>query len=97
MVRRGSFKYIHIRNEKGQLFDLENDPGEWNNLCGDPAYAQLEAELRALILERFDPDAIEEELRVSLERRTLLKAANEANDVHWDYSPVFDATRQYCR
>ena len=97
MVRRGPFKYIHIRNETEQLFDLENDPGEWHSLRGDPVYAQLEAELRALILERFDPDAIEEELRLSLERRTLLKAANMANDLHWDYSPFFDATQQYCR
>jgi len=97
MVRRGSFKYIHIRNEQGQLFDLENDPGEWNNLCGLPDYVQLEAELRALILERFDPDAVEVELRLSLERRTLLRAANEANDLHWDYSPFFDAAKQYCR
>jgi choline-sulfatase len=97
MVRRGNYKYVYIHNEKGQLFDLENDPGEWSNLCGSPAYAQLEAELRASILERFDPDAIEAELRVSLERRILLKAANEVNDLHWDYSPFFDATRQYCR
>jgi choline-sulfatase len=97
MVRRGKFKYVYIRNERGQLFDLEEDPGEWRNLCGDPAYAQLEADLRALILSRFDPDAIEEELCLSLERRTLLKAANQANDLHWDYSPFYDATQQYCR
>ena len=97
MVRRADCKYVHIRNEQGQLFDLSADPGEWHNLCGEPAYAQLEAELRALILDRFDPDAVEEELCASLERRTLLKAANEANDLHWDYSPFFDATQQYCR
>jgi choline-sulfatase len=97
MVRRGRFKYVYIRNEEGQLFDLERDPGEWHSLCGDPGYAQVEAELRALILERFDPDAVEEELLLSLQRRALLKAANEANDLHWDYSPFFDATRQYCR
>jgi choline-sulfatase len=97
MVRRGDHKYVYIRNEKGQLFDLQGDPGEWHNLCGDPAHATLEAELRALILERFDSDAVERELQVSLERRTVLKAANQANDLHWDYSPFFDATRQYCR
>jgi choline-sulfatase len=97
MARKGTFKYIYIRNEKGQLFDLSEDPGEWNNLCGDPAYAQVEAELRAHILEAFDPDAVEQELRVSLQRRTLLKQANAANDLHWDYFPFFDATQQYCR
>ena len=72
MARKGKFKYIYIRNEEGQLFDLEADPGEWNNLCGDPAYAEVEAELRAHVLETFDPDAVERELQVSLERRALL-------------------------
>lgn len=61
------------------------------------SYAQLEAELRAMILDGFDPDGVEQELQASLERRALLRAANEANDLHWDYSPFFDATRQYCR
>jgi choline-sulfatase len=97
MARKGKFKYIHIRNEKGQLFDLEEDPGEWNSLSGDPAYAEIEAELRAHILETFDPDAVEQELQVSLERRALLREANVANDLHWDYFPYFDATKQYCR
>jgi choline-sulfatase len=97
MARKGKHKYIHIRNEKGQLFDLEADPGEWNNLCGDPSHAEVEAELRAHILETFDPDAVERELQVSLERRALLRQANVANDLHWDYAPFFDATKQYCR
>lgn len=97
MARKGRFKYVYIRNEAGQLFDLEADPGEWDNLCGDPAYAATEAELRAQILETFDPDAVERELHESLQRRALLREANVANDLHWDYFPYFDATRQYCR
>ena len=58
---------------------------------------QSVGQCRVAILERFDPDAVEEDLRISLEQRTLLKAANRANDLHLDYSPFFDATRQYCR
>lgn len=97
MIRKDQYKYIHIRNEDGQLFDLERDPGEWNNLCGDPAYAEIEAELRSQILETFDPNVIEAELRESLLNRAVIKQANEVNDTHWDYSPFFDATKQYCR
>jgi choline-sulfatase len=97
MVRRGRWKYVYIRNEEGQLIDLEADPGEWNNLCGDPACAEVEIELRTHILETFDPDAVERELQASLERRALLQQANVANDLHWDYFPYFDATKQYCR
>jgi choline-sulfatase len=97
MVRRGNWKYIHIRNEQGQLFNLESDPGEWQNLYGDPDYAAVESMLRSDILARFDPDAVEEELQVSLERRTLLKEVNQINDLHWDYAPHFDVTKQYVR
>ena len=97
MVRKGQHKYIYIRNEDSQLFDLENDPGEWNNLSGNPAYASVEAEMRASILEKFDPDAVEAELQESLINRGIIKQTNEVNDMHWDYSPFFDATKQYCR
>jgi len=97
MIRKGQYKYIYIRNEDSQLFDLEKDPGEWNNLCGDPAYADVEAELHARILGTFDPDTVEKELQESLLNRAVIKQSNEVNDTHWDYFPFFDATKQYCR
>lgn len=97
MVRQGQYKYIFIRNEEDQLFDLVQDPGEWHNLCGDPAYAVIETELRSKILDTFDPDAVEQTLQQSLLNRAITKQANAANDVHWDYTPNFDATQQYCR
>lgn len=93
MVRKGPYKYIHIRNEPGQLFNLEDDPGEWHNLWGDPAYAKVEADLHALILNTFDPDAIEQAIRSSLERRAIVKLSNEINEVQWDYVPPLDASK----
>ena len=97
MIRKGQYKYVYIRNEDGQLFDLEQDPGEWNNLCGNPAYREVELELRSRILDTFDPDAIEDELQMSLLNRALVKQTTQVNETHWDYSPPFDATKQYCR
>lgn len=93
MIRQGAYKYIHIRNEEGQLFDVEKDPGEWNNLCGNPDYDEVETELRSRILANFDPDAVEEELQLSLLNRAVIKPANKTNDTHWDYSPFFDVTK----
>jgi choline-sulfatase len=97
MVRKGEYKYIYIRNEQHQLFDIVQDPKEWHNLCGESAYAAVEAELLSIILANFDPDAVEEELMQSLQNRAIIKQANETNDLHWDYSPLFDATKQYAR
>jgi choline-sulfatase len=97
MIRKGKYKYIYIRNEESQLFDLENDPGEWNNLCGDPSHKKIEKELKSQILKTFNPDAIEEELHESLLNRAIIKKANIVNDTRWDYSPFFDGTKQYVR
>jgi choline-sulfatase len=97
MVRQGVYKYIYIRNEEDQLFNLEKDPGEWHNLIGKPEYADVEEDLRNRILETFDPDRVERELQASLLRRSVVKLSNEINDVHWDCDPDFDVTKQYVR
>ena len=97
MIRKEQYKYVYIRNEDDQLFDLEKDPGEWNNLCGAPAYSEIEMEFRSRILDIFNPDAIEDELQMSLLNRALVKQTAKVNETHWDYSPPFDGTKQYCR
>jgi choline-sulfatase len=97
MVRRGSYKYIYIHGYDCQLFDLAVDPGEWHNLAGQPALQAIEDEFRGLILAQFDPERIAAEGAASIRRREVIKVAMQRNDTHWDYTPVFDATRQYVR
>jgi len=93
MVRRGDYKYIHIQGHQNQLFDLKNDPGEWQNLIGDPRTADLEQELKALIFEAFDPGAIEQEVRLTISKRQLLRRWGEVTGVQWAYTPQFDAEK----
>ena len=93
MIRRGKYKYVHIHDHEGQLFDLEADPGEWNNLAGRPECAQVEAELRARILATFDPEAIGEAARESLQRRDVIRKAMQANGTSWDHQPQFDGRK----
>jgi len=46
MVRSKTHKMVRFQGiERGQLFDLEQDPGEVNDLWGDPGYAQVRSEL----------------------------------------------------
>jgi choline-sulfatase len=97
MIRRGKYKYTYVHGEDSQLFDLENDPEEWCNLAGDPKYRKTEEDLRARILEQFDPDEIEQDVRQSLLKRQLIRKAMKINDTHWDYYPYFDASKQYVR
>ena len=96
MIRKGKYKYVYVRWEEGedvQLFDLENDPGEWHNLAGKSEYGELERELKSCILAEFDPDAIEEDVRESLTKRKLIKKAVGAAQTTWDYFPYFDARK----
>ena len=95
MARRGRWKLIHVHGHGSQLFDLEADPHECENLAGRGL--PEEDELRALILGEFDPDAIAAAGAASVRRRELVRHAMALNDTRWDHSPVFDATTQYVR
>lgn len=97
MVRRGRYKYIYIHGHGTQLFDLEADPGEWNDLSDQSGHAALRAELHALVLAEFDPDALAAEGERSLRRREIVKDAMNRTGTKWDYTPTVDATRQYVR
>jgi choline-sulfatase len=97
MVRVGKYKYIYIHGHGSQLFDLEADPGEWHSLAGQPAMEAVENKLRGLILQQFDPDRLAAEGLMSVRRREMLRQAMARNNIHWDYFPYFDATKQYVR
>jgi choline-sulfatase len=97
MVRRGRFKYIHIHRHGAQLFDLETDPGEWHDLSGRPEYAEIEAQLRALVLDRFDVERLEREGQASIRKRQIVAEAMRRTGVRWDYTPIVDGTRRFVR
>jgi choline-sulfatase len=93
MVRKGRFKYMYIHKRDEQLFDLVADPDEWHNLADDPAHAEVKIELRAAILDRFDPDAIECEVTSGLLRRRLIRTAMQRTGTRWDAQIRLDGTR----
>lgn len=63
MLRRGQYKYVYYPDNPDQLFDLETDPTEINNLATDPEHEQLRAEFEANLRELVDPDAVDERAR----------------------------------
>ncbi len=58
MVRRDDFKYVHVHGYEERLYNVAEDPDEFTNLIGDAKYAQVVSELRAALLEAFDPEAV---------------------------------------
>lgn len=93
MVRRGCYKLNVMVGVDVQLFDLEADPDEWDNLAGRAQYADVERKLRTALEERFDFQAIEKDVRRSIEARQLIREAMRRNRTLWDYTPPFDANR----
>lgn len=67
MIRSGPWKlwlYADGENLPPSLFNLQDDPGELNDLGEDPAYAEVRDSLCARIREGWDPeDAVRKSLR----------------------------------
>ena len=51
MVRTHRWKLNYYVGHGGELYDLQNDPGEWNNLYEDPAHRRVVRELKGVLLD----------------------------------------------
>ncbi len=56
MLRKGQWKLIHYIGFPDELFDLENDPEEFENRATDPAYAAIIQELHTELRKICDPE-----------------------------------------
>jgi choline-sulfatase len=98
MIRRGAYKFIHSPADPDQLFDLEHDPGERDNLADNPASAALIADFRAEVGKRWDLAELDARVRSSQRRRRLVDAALSKGKIHeWDFQPFRNASHQYIR
>ena len=50
-IRTEHWRYIKHSNGEEELYDHRVDPNEWNNLAGDPKYAEIIAEHRRFLPE----------------------------------------------
>ena len=57
MLRQGRWKYIYFtEGNPDLLFDMENDPGELNNLVAEPDYESIRNEMLASLRAILDPE-----------------------------------------
>ncbi len=70
LVRKGRMKYVHYVDYPPELYDLESDPEEQNDLAGAPAFSDVCAELEAALRAILDPE--ETDARAKREQAALV-------------------------
>jgi choline-sulfatase len=96
MIRRGRWKFVHSADDPDQLFDLESDPLELENLA--PAEGDVVRDLRDEVARRWDLAALEQEVHASQRARLAVFQALQLGERHsWDYQPMRSAQSQYTR
>ena len=97
-LRSGNFKYNRCKLDPEQLFDLENDPSEMNNLVGQPEYEETLSEFQKMADQKWDLDRFDEEVRRSQARRWVVyDALRNGQYFPWDYQPLKQASERFMR
>ncbi len=94
------YKFTHCEADPPQLFELEGDPHELNNLAegSDPAHAARVAQFMAMVRERWDIAAFDAAVRESQARRHVVYAALRNGAYYpWDFQPLRAASERYMR
>lgn len=86
MVKQGQMKYVCSGVDPEQLFDLERDPLELNNLIGDTEFDQVHRNLKGLLKAKWNMSELNERIELSQKRRLFLRQAlSQGEAAGWDY------------
>lgn len=88
MIRRGRFKLVHYQGYRPQLFDLEADPDEEDDLAEEPRYEAVREALTARVLADWDAELIARRMAMRVADKRLLQAwareVRPAESHHWE-------------
>jgi choline-sulfatase len=97
MIRRGNYKFISCLTDPDQLFDLQADPDECDNLApGDSG--DLLAGFQREATEYWDARAVQQKVIADQRRRREVHAALRIGRYQsWDFNPPRNASAEYTR
>lgn len=97
MIRHGKYKFISCITDADQLFDLESDPDERDNLAQGKTDGLIE-DYRREASAYWDAETLQHTVIKNQQRRRAVHAAlNIGCYQSWDYNPPRDATKEYTR
>ncbi|BCH26057.1 choline-sulfatase [Mesorhizobium sp. L-8-3] len=97
-IRDGRYKFVHCEIDPPQLFDLESDPRELDNLATRPEHGALVAEFMQQVRGRWDMAVFDKAVRESQARRWIVYPALRNGAYHaWEYEPRQNAAERYMR
>lgn len=97
-LRQGRWKYTHCELDPPQLFDLEADPHELENLAAHRDYRDVAAGFAEAVRGYWDMPAYDAEVRQSQARRWVVyEALRNGKYFPWDYQPLQKASERYMR
>ena len=95
MLRRGPWKFIHSPADPDQLFNIDDDPNELNNLASAHPLAK---NFLAEVIEKFDIAKIHQAVLQSQQSRLMMfEAMKQGHHFPWDFQPLREASEQYTR
>ncbi|TPI38507.1 choline-sulfatase [Mesorhizobium sp. B3-1-9] len=97
-IREGKYKFVHCELDPPQLFDLEADPRELDNLATNPAYADLVSTFMEKVRGRWDMASFDAAVRESQARRWVVYPALRNGAYYpWEFQPLQKASERYMR
>ena len=94
MIRRGPWKLNYYHGQPCQLFNLQTDPRERQDLAADPAHQETLAALKAEVLDGWDPDWITARMAALRADRSILAAwgrtVQPPDQCRWKLDPAMD-------
>ncbi|TPI68832.1 choline-sulfatase, partial [Mesorhizobium sp. B3-1-3] len=97
-IREGKYKFVHCELDPPQLFDLDADPRELDNLATNPAYADLVSTFMEKVRGRWDMASFDAAVRESQARRWVVYPALRNGAYYpWEFQPLQKASERYMR
>jgi len=94
MIRKDKWKLCYYHGQPTQLFNIEEDPRELNDLSADPDCNDIVKELTTRVLDGWDPELIWERIQTNLRETRIISGWTKnvkPTDTHrWNLRPEMD-------